>query len=77
MSKKEYPFKQRIIISKTLEYIKQTIKDNKGIQIEKLLASLHVNPPYLTKERSMDYIEDLKVVGQIKINENGEVSLCH
>lgn len=78
MSKsKNYAFKQRILIKETIECIKETIRDNENINVKKLIATLHVNPPFISKEKSMDYIEDMKRARQININTKGEVALCH
>ncbi len=74
---KDYPFKQRNLIKQTIECIKQTISDNKDIEVKKLISMLHVNPPYISKDKAMQYIEDMKRSGQIDINKEEEVTLCH
>ena len=73
---KNYAFKQRILTKETLESIKQTISDNENIDIKKLIAILHVNPPFIKKDKAMQYIEDMKRAGQIDINKKEEVTLC-
>ena len=60
-----------------LTIILQTIKNNTNIKTEDLLAKLHVNPPFITKDKALEFLEDLKKVGKIKITKKGEVSLCH
>lgn len=78
MSKvKKYKFNQRILIKETINCIKRTISDNENINVKKLIAILHVNPPYISKDKSMQYIEDMKRSGQIDINKKEEVTLCH
>lgn len=73
---KKYPFKQRILTKETLERIKQTIRDNENINVKKLIAMLHVNSPFIKKDKAMVYIEDMKRAGQIDINKKEEVTLC-
>lgn len=62
------------------ERIKQILKiieDNKNIKDEILIAKIHIEPPYLDSAKSMDIIRDLKIAGKIKVNEKGEITLCH
>lgn len=72
----DYPFKQRNLITQTINTILHTIKNNDGIEVEKLIAKLHVNPPYSSNETSAKYLKDLATDGKIKIRKDGRIFLC-
>ena len=72
----EYPFRQRNLITQTINVILHTIVKNDGIQIEKLIAKLHVNPPFCSNETAAKYIKDMATDGKIKIDKAGRVFLC-
>jgi len=56
--------------------ILNTIKDNKNIKIESLIPKIHVNPPFISKDKAFSYLEDLKYDGKIIVNSKNEVSIC-
>lgn len=74
---KNYPFKQRVLTTETIKYILKTIKENKGIELFKLLAMLHINEPFIDKDKAIEYLKDMEKSGHINVNEETkEVELC-
>ncbi len=60
-----------------IKEIKNLIKENKGIDLFKLLAILHVKPPYIDKSKGTEYLKDMEKAGLITVNEETrEVKIC-
>lgn len=56
--------------------IKDIILHNNNIKLDKLLAKLETEDPFMSKKRAFELVEALDTAGSIKVSENDEVTLC-
>lgn len=56
--------------------IKEKIKDNKDIKLIFLISKLTVEEPFMSRERAIKILEDLRNAEQIQVTADGVVSVC-
>lgn len=56
--------------------IKEKINENKDIKLIFLISKLTVEEPFMSRERAIKILEDLRNAGQINVNQDGAVSVC-
>lgn len=56
--------------------IKTKIKDNKDIKLSILISKLTVEDPFMSRDKAIRILEDLRNAEQIAVSDDGEVTLC-
>lgn len=65
-------FQKKLILKRILE----VIKNNPGIKVDKLVAKLNVNDPFLNEQTAETFLKNLFKDEQIKIDKDDKVFLC-
>jgi hypothetical protein len=56
--------------------IKNIIKEKNEVKLEKLIAILIIDEPFMSKETAVEILKQLRIAEIIKINKKNMVSLC-